>query len=101
MFGLCDHVVHEIIKTPSGRIVIIDVCDTPDCGWEGAYAIFDEEAFRDWWFDEDPNFRPYTFEDICECGEEADAFYGWTVVSNRHRKPEVAERNLRRFLKTL
>lgn len=105
-FGFyCDHFVHEIVKTGSGNIVMIDVCETPDCGWEGAYAIFDEEAFRDWWDDygnEDGIAgTPYTFENIKDWGEEADAFYGWMVVSNRHRKPETAERNLRKFVAKL
>ena len=64
----CDHAVHEVVKTAKGTIVMIDVCDTFDCGWEGAYAIFDEEAFRDWWDDygdEDGIAgTPYTFENI-------------------------------------
>ena len=101
----CDHAVHEVVKTAKGTIVMIDVCDTFDCGWEGAYAIFDEEAFRDWWDDygdEDGIAgTPYTFENIKDWGEEANAFHGWTVVSSHHRKPEVAERNLHKFVAKL
>jgi len=94
------HYLHEIIRTPKNEIILLDVSDTPDCGWEGAYAIFDEDTFRNWWqeagIDED-----YTFEDICECGEEAEAFDNWIVVSNRHRSPEVAERRLRKAIANL
>lgn len=105
MFGFCDHYIHEVVITPKNQIVLIDVSDTPDCGWEGAYAIFDEEEFRDWW--EDDNYgddglpTPYTIDDIMAWGEDANAFYGWTVVSNHHRTPEAAEKKLRKYVATL
>ena len=77
MFGFCDHFIHEVVITPKNQIVLIDVADTPDCGWEGAYAIFDEEAFRDWWLNcNEGEGVPYTIDDVIEYGEEANAFYG-------------------------
>lgn len=97
-----EHYIHQIVRTAKGQLVLIDVAYTPDCGWEGAYAIFDEEAFRDWWFDWDEGEgHPYTNDDVMEWGEEADAFFGWVVVSNHHRTPEAAEKKLRKFISTL
>lgn len=94
------HYLHEVITTPKGNIVLIDVANTPDCGWEGAYSFFNEEKFRealhDWFKDDE-----YTFEDICEYGEEADAFDRWEVVSSHHRKPETAERYLMKAIKSM
>lgn len=105
MFDLCEHWMHEVVKTDKGTIILLDVANTFDCGWEGAYAIFDKETFRNWWDDygnEDGIAgTPYTFEDIQDWGEEADAFHGWTVVSNHHRKPEAAEKKLRKYIAAL
>ena len=91
-----DHWMHEVVKTNKGTIILLDVAYTFDCGWEGAYAIFDEETFRSNWDEDD-----YTFDDICEYGEYLDAFEGWTVVSNFHRKPEAAEKKLRKYVAAL
>jgi len=102
MFGFCDHYIHEVVITPKNQIVLIDVADTPDCGWEGAYAIFDEEEFRDWWLNcNEGEGVPYTIDDVIEYGEEVNAFYGWMVVSNHHRTPEAAEKKLRKYIATL
>lgn len=102
MFGFCDHYVHEMIQTPNGTIVLIDVADTWDCGWEGAYAIFDEDTFREWWkVTSEEAEDEYTIEDIEELGEEAGAFNGWEVVSSHHRNPDVAERNVRKAVNKL
>ena len=102
MFGFCDHYVHEMIQTPNGTIVMIDVADTWDCGWEGAYAIFDEDTFREWWkVTSEEAEDEYTIEDIEELGEEANAFRYWTVVSSHHRNPDVAERNVRKAVNKL
>ena len=100
---LTEHYTHEIYTSPIGTIMMIDVADTWDCDWEGAYAIFDEEVFRKWWEEnaEDEDGAGYTFEDIEECGEMAGAFDGWEVVSSHHRKPEVALRNLMKAVKRI
>ena len=91
-----EHYIHQTVRTAKGQLVLIDVVHTPDCAWEGAYAIFDEEAFRDWWGDE-----PYTSDDVAEYGEQAGAFFGWTVISTHHRTASAAEKKLRKFLTTI
>lgn len=108
MFALNSvHEVHELFVTPSGKIYMVDVADTWDCGWEGAYAEFDAEVFNEWWHDwyemgcdDDERTEP-TLDDIFECGEDAGAFADWVVVSTHHRKPEPAIRNLEKALKKL
>jgi len=91
-----EHFIHEAIRTRNNGIILIDVCNTPDCGWEGAYSILDEEAFRDWWGED-----PYTKEDIMDYGEEADAFFNWHVVTSHNRTPENAEKKLRKYITTM
>ena len=92
-----EHYVHEIISTSTG-LVLIDVADTCDMGWEGAYARFDAKIFKEWW--EQNQEEPYTVADIIESGEEAGAFDEWNIVSANHRKPETALRNVMKALKT-
>lgn len=95
MFML-EHYVHEIVSTPNG-MVLIDVTNTPDCGWEGAYARFNEKVFNEKWYA--TGDEPYNMEDIIEWGEEMEAFDDWIVVSSHHRSPEVALRNIMKELK--
>ena len=91
--------LHEMLTAPDGTMIMIDVSNTWDAGWEGAYAVLDEETFRKAWEStcEDEN-TAYTAEDVEEWGEEWEAFDGWRVVSGHHRNPETAERNLRKYL---
>ena len=91
-----EHYVHEVISTPNG-MVLIDVANTPDCGWEGAYARFNEKVFSDQWYANEN--EPYDIKDIIEWGEEFDAFNDWEIVSSHHRNPEVALRNIMKELK--
>lgn len=93
---LHENYLHECHTTKDGSLILIDVSRTFDCGWEGAYAVFDEKTFRNWWGD-----SPYTSKDIEEWGEEAEAFDGWTTVSNKHRTPEAAEKRLLKYISTL
>ena len=95
-FKMFKHYIHKTVRTPKGQLVLIDVVHTPDCNWEGAYAIFNEEAFRDWWGDE-----PYTFGDVADYGEQAGAFFDWDVVSTNHSTATAAEKELRKFLTTI
>jgi hypothetical protein len=92
-----EHFIHEAIRTRNNGIILIDVCNTPDCGWEGAYSILDEEAFLDWWGED----NPYTKEDIMDYGEEAGAFFNWHVVTSHNRTPENAEKKLRKYITTM
>lgn len=96
MFGFCNHYVHEIVITKKGTIILIDVSDTYDAGIEGAYAIFNEDIFRNGW--EGPT---WTIDDVKEWGEELDAFDGWEVVSSHHRSVSAAEKKLRAAIKNL
>ena len=89
----CEHYVHEFIKTNEG-IVVIDVANTWDAGWEGAYAMVDEEGFANAWGNEH-----YTFQDIKEWAAEFDCIGPWEVVSSHHRTPEAAEKKLRLAIK--
>lgn len=91
-----EHYVHEIISTPNG-MVLIDVTNTPDCGWEGAYARFNEKTFNENWCADDE--APYTMNDIIEWGEDLKAFDDMIVVSSHHRNPEAALRNVMKELK--
>ena len=95
-----EHYVHEVVITKIGTIFLIDVCNTFDCGWEGAFAIFDEDAFRAAWKENDDSGK-YSIEDIKTWGEEFDAFNGWEVVSSHHRTPEAAEKKLRKYIANL
>lgn len=95
-FGFNTHYVHEVVITKNNTIILIDVADTFDEGIEGAYAIFDEDIFRNNW--EDPE---YTIEDIKEWGEELGAFGDWEIVSSNHRSASVAEKKLRAAIKNL
>lgn len=92
-----EHYIHEVISTPNG-MVLIDVANTPDCGWEGAYARFNKEVFEKAWFCEE-DAEPYDMKDIIEWGEEFDAFNDWEIVSSHRRNPEVALRNVMKALK--
>lgn len=91
-----EHYVHEIISTPKG-MVLIDVTNTPDCGWEGAYARFNEKVFSENWLADGD--EPYSMNDIIEWGEELKAFDGMIIVSSHHRNPETALRNIMKELK--
>lgn len=97
-----EHYIHQIVCTAKGQLVLIDVAYTPDCGWEGAYALLDEEIFSDWWVEwNDGEVDSYTDDDIMEWGAEAEAFSDWVIVSNHHRTPEAAEKKLRKVVATL
>lgn len=104
MFGT--HYVHEIVVTKKGTVILIDVANTFDAGIEGAYAIFDEEVFREWWNDEreedDEYYDNWTLDDIKDWGEEeADAFGDWEIVSSHHRSYEAAKKAVLRAIKNL
>ncbi len=92
--------IHEVVITKNGTILLVDVCNTPDCDWEGAFAIFDEDTFRAAWENVDDTGE-YSIEDIKTWGEEFDAFNGWEVVSSHHRTPEAAEKKLRKYIANL
>lgn len=96
MLGFSINFLHEVVVTKNGTIVLIDVADTFDAGIEGAYAIFDEDSFRNNWED-----SSYTIEDIKEWGEELGAFTHWEVVSSHHRSIDAAERKLRAAVENL
>ena len=96
-----EHYIHEVIRTEKGTFILIDVVNTPDCNWEGAYAMFDRRKFMEWWEFAMEEESPYTEQDIIEYGEDADAFYNWEIVSSHHRKPEAAEKNLLKAIKNL
>ncbi len=93
------HFLHEVVRTNSNKIVLLDVALTPDCGWEGAYSIFDEDSFLRAW-DEDGN-ESYDFSDIASCGEDMGAFDYWEVVCSHCRSGEAAEKKLRKYIATL
>ncbi len=86
--------LHEVIRTPNHQYVCLSVVDTWDCGWEGAYALFDANAMTEWWGDD-----TWRAADIYEYGEEAGAFDCWNVVTTRRRTPEQAEKTLRAYVK--
>lgn len=93
MFGY--HYTHKFIETPKG-IFLIDVADTGYSGWEGAFAEVDLDSFAEQWGDNN-----YTFEDVVNYAEDFDCISDWEIVSNGHRNPEVAERNVYRAIKGL
>lgn len=94
MLSIC--ALHEIVDI-NGKIYLLDVSETPDAGWEGAYSIFDEETFsRNWTDTSDEAYDEYTFDDIQEYGEDFNAFDDWTVVSSHHKTAEAAEKKLRK-----
>ena len=97
MFGF--HYVHEIVVTKKGTIILIDVADTFDAGIEGAYAIFDEDTFRQQWEEDEEN--EFTLDDIKDLGEEYDAFSDWEIVSSHHRSYEAAEKAVMKAIKKL
>ena len=94
-----DRALHKLFVSPSGKYYMLDVADTWDCGWEGAYAEFDEEIFNEAWYQDGDT--PPTVEDIENYGEDYGAFSGWIVVSSHHRSSDAAIRNLIRAVKKL
>ena len=90
MFMMFEKYIHEVISTADG-LVLIDVTKTPDCGWEGAFAEFDEKVFSEKWYEDGD--EPYTMEDIMEWGEELGAFDNW-VVTGTGRTAQSALKNL-------
>lgn len=99
-----DHMLHDIIITAKGTVIIIDIADTPDAGIEGAYAVITEEELqhaREEWYEEgdgeDSEYTP-TVRELAEMCEET-AY--WEVVSNHHRTAAAAEKKLRRAIANL
>ena len=93
--------LHEVIITNKRTIIILDVSDTPDCGWEGAYSIIEENAFAEAWKNCPDVNGEYTDDDIKEWAEELCGQWPaiWEIVSNHHRSPETAEKKLKAFIK--
>lgn len=83
---------HEIIHI-NNKYILIDITYTPDCKWEGAYSILNEEKFAKIWCDEFGN-DSYTENDIFEYAEDFEAFEGFIIVSSYHRTPTVAEKRV-------
>ena len=94
-----ERALHGLYVSPSGKYYMVDVANTWDCGWEGAYAEFDEEIFNEAWYKDGDT--PPTTDDIAEWGEEYGAFPDWEIVSTHHRDPDVAIHNLLRAMKKL
>lgn len=94
MFMTLEKYVHEVISTADG-LVLIDVTKTPDCGWEGAFAPFNEEVFAEQWYE--GGDEPYTMTDIMEWGEEVGAFDDW-VVTGTGRTTQSALKTLMKKL---
>ena len=90
-----DHYIHEVISTPKG-MVLIDVANTPDCGWEGAYSLFNEKTFAEQWDGE-----AWDMNDIIEYGEELGAFEEWEIVSSYHKTPNAALKKLMAAVKAI
>ena len=76
------HFVHTFYENPFGVKFILDITDTPDCGIESAYAIINEDAFLDWWYEGDTEEYP-TEEEWAEwCEESFDFYNGWVIVTS-------------------
>lgn len=89
-----EHYIHEVYKNKNGKIFLLDIAWTFDCGWESAYAEFDEDMFlRAWTKDGD---EEYTFDDIIEFGEDFNGFPWWVIVENHGTR-----RSLKRMYKEL
>lgn len=92
------HYMHELYLTEKAKLVMLDICDTPDCGLEGAYALFDQEAFeKAWYADTD---EPYYYKDVKECGEDFNAFSVWFPVVHG-KNPKVIEKKLKHYVDSL
>ena len=85
-----EHYIHEVYKNKNGKIFLLDIACTPDCGWESAYAEFDEGMFRRAWKED------YTFNDIVESGEDFNGFPWWVIVDSHGTR-----RSLKRMYKEL
>ena len=76
------HAFHTYYENPFGVKFVLDITDTPDCGLESAFAIINEEAFLNWWFEGDDDRYPSDDEWSEWCEECPEFTYDWVIVTS-------------------